>query len=99
MDNKLINFLFNNSKNAEKVKDLIIRSFIESFPYDKDRINNNLINLLTSNTAEFSSIFLKSNDINKDKLKEIIKLDYKNLEIIDINITFIDNILNKVYCK
>ena len=99
MDNKLINFLFNNSKNAEKVKDLIIQSFIENNPYDKDRINNNLINLLTSNAAEFSAILLKSNDINKDKLKEIIKLDYKNLEIIDINITFVDNILNKVYCK
>ena len=99
MDNKLINFLFNNSKNAEKVKDLIIQSFIENNPYDKDRINNNLINLLTSNAAEFSAILLKSNDINKDKLKEIIKLDYKNLEIIEINITFVDNILNKVYCK
>ena len=99
MDNKLINFLFNNSKNAEKVKDLIIQSFIENNPYDKDRISTNLINLLTSNAAEFSAILLKSNDINKDKLKEIIKLDYKNLEIIDINITFVDNILNKVYCK
>ena len=95
MNNKLINFLFNNSKNAEKVKDLIIQSFIENNPYDKDRISANLINLLTSNTAEFSAILLKSNDINKDKLKEIIKLDYKDLEIIDVNITFIDNILNK----
>lgn len=99
MDNKLINFLFNNSKNAEKVKDLVIKSFIENNAYDKDRINNNLINLLTSNTVEFSAILLKANDINKDKLKEIIKFDYNNLEIIDINITFVDNILNKVCCK
>ena len=64
MDNKLINFRFNNSKNDEKVKDLIIRSFIESFPYDKDRINNNLINLLTSNTAEFSAILLMGKNKN-----------------------------------
>ena len=99
MDNKLINFFFNNSKNAEKVKDLIIQSFIKNNSYEEDRINNNLINLLTSNAAEFSAILLKSNDINKDKLKEIIKLDYNNLQIIDVDITFVDNILNKIYCK
>lgn len=97
MNKQLINYLFKHSDNAQQIKNLVIESYIASNFYDEDRIENNLINLLTVETNNICSKLKTSNDFNIDKIKEIVQTESPNIKIVDIKITYIDNILNKVY--
>lgn len=93
MNNQLINFLFEHSDNASKVKDLVITSFINNNPYNQDKIEQQLIKLLTN---KLDDVLLTIEDFDIDKIKEYIQ-NNNDFVFKEIKNIVVDNILNNLY--